>query len=264
MAESKPTRRPANFKDLTKSPPFGRLTVVAYDGARGKPKPRGYWRCECSCGSGVVVITQTANLTSGNTTSCGCLRRENMSKSEGKKAPDIPGEHRTLPAYPGYIFTSDGDVWSCWTTGPGNHMSLVYYKLSPGWTDAGYLNVNLLGEHRLVHQVILEAFVGPCPEGLECRHLNGNPADNRSSNLKWGTRAENIEDEKKHGKMTPERREEISSRKLDADGAREIFALRAQGFTCTVISERTGVSPSMVSMIGTGRCWSHATGHHDT
>jgi hypothetical protein len=182
-----------------------------------------------------------------------------MSGSEGKKAPDIPGEHRTLPAYPGYIFTSDGDVWSCWTTGPGNHMSLVYYKLSPGWTDAGYLNVNLLGEHRLVHQVILEAFVGPCPEGLECRHLDGNPGNNQRSNLKWGTRAENIEDEKKHGKMTPERREEISSRKLDADGARAIFELRMQGVTAREISESFGVSIAMVYMIGSRRCWRFAT-----
>ena len=47
---------------------------------------------------------------------------------------------------------------------------------------------------RLVHRLVLETFVGPCPEGMECRHLNDNPADNRLSNLCWGTRTDNMFD----------------------------------------------------------------------
>ena len=49
------------------------------------------------------------------------------------------------------------------------------------------------------HQLILFAFVGPKPNGMECRHLNGNPADNRLENLVWGTRRENVFDSIKHG-----------------------------------------------------------------
>ena len=52
---------------------------------------------------------------------------------------------------------------------------------------------------RLVHHLVLEAFVGPRPEGYECRHLNGDPTDNRPKNLIWGTSSENKRDIVQHG-----------------------------------------------------------------
>ena len=51
----------------------------------------------------------------------------------------------------------------------------------------------------LVHRLVLEAFVGPCPCNMECRHLDGNSLNNNLSNLKWGTRLENQQDSIKHG-----------------------------------------------------------------
>lgn len=50
-----------------------------------------------------------------------------------------------------------------------------------------------------VHRLVLEAFVGPCPEGMECRHLNGKQRDNRLENLSWGTPERNNQDKKLHG-----------------------------------------------------------------
>ena len=50
------------------------------------------------------------------------------------------------------------------------------------------------------HHLVLNAFVGPCPKGLQTRHLNGNPADNCVSNLVWGTAAENSKDMSRHGR----------------------------------------------------------------
>lgn len=66
----------------------------------------------------------------------------------------------------------------------------------------GYKRVTLpLPEkkNRTVHRIVLEAFVGPCPKGMECAHLNGNPADNRLENLKWCTRSENFSHKELHG-----------------------------------------------------------------
>ena len=50
---------------------FGRLVVIGYDGRRGRYP---YWRCRCDCGRETVV--RQANLKSGHTKSCGCMRRQ--------------------------------------------------------------------------------------------------------------------------------------------------------------------------------------------
>ncbi len=54
--------------------------------------------------------------------------------------------------------------------------------------------------NRYVHRLVLESIVGPCPLGMECRHIDGNPANNNIENLAWGTRTENIADRKRIGK----------------------------------------------------------------
>jgi hypothetical protein len=52
--------------------------------------------------------------------------------------------------------------------------------------------------HR-IHRLILETFVGPCPPGMECRHLDCNSKNNRLDNLLWGTRSDNRKDSIKNG-----------------------------------------------------------------
>lgn len=65
--------------------------------------------------------------------------------------------------------------------------------LRPGPMASGHLSVAIgKGNSRQVHQLVLEAFVGLCPEGHEVLHLDHNPANNKLSNLKYGTRSENI------------------------------------------------------------------------
>lgn len=50
-----------------------------------------------------------------------------------------------------------------------------------------------------VHLLVAEAFHGPRPEGQEVRHLDGDPANNRLDNLRYGTRSENTYDAVRHG-----------------------------------------------------------------
>jgi len=50
-----------------------------------------------------------------------------------------------------------------------------------------------------VHQLVLRAFVGPRPKGKESLHINGKATDNRLSNLRYGTRSENLRDLWRHG-----------------------------------------------------------------
>jgi hypothetical protein len=50
-----------------------------------------------------------------------------------------------------------------------------------------------------VHSLVLLAFVGPRPEGMLVRHLNGESSDNRLSNLAYGTPTENNLDTVRYG-----------------------------------------------------------------
>ena len=65
----------------------------------------------------------------------------------------------------------------------------------------GHLFVNLASpkQFRTVHVMVLEAFVGPRPEGMLALHWNDIPDDNRLENLRWGTPSENKQDEVRNG-----------------------------------------------------------------
>lgn len=64
--------------------------------------------------------------------------------------------------------------------------------------NGGYHRVQLWsGNHRhrkYVHRLVLEAFVGPCPDGMEACHWNDDPSDNRLENLRWASQSENTYD----------------------------------------------------------------------
>ena len=50
------------------------------------------------------------------------------------------------------------------------------------------------GHPRSIHRLVALAFLGPCPEGLECCHCDGNPHNNTPQNLRYDTRAANADD----------------------------------------------------------------------
>ena len=50
-----------------------------------------------------------------------------------------------------------------------------------------------------VHCVVLEAFVGPRPDGMVARHLDDNKDNNSLVNLAWGTNHENYMDQVRAG-----------------------------------------------------------------
>lgn len=258
MTETKFTGRKPWFEDLV-GRRFGRLTVVANEGLLCKTSNHRYWRCECSCGSGIFTIVQGSGLKNGTTKSCGCLKREIMTGSRGRPLAKIPGQVRTLGRYPGYVFTSLGEVWSSWNASRRPCMTMIYYRLRPRKADNDHLTVKVRKETQWLHRLILEAFKGPCPEGLECRHRDGNPANNRPSNLFWGTRSENIRDRIRHGKSANWSGSKHGEVKLDDDKARAIYMLRARGVTLKEIARKFGVSTATVWSVSKGRTWGRAT-----
>ena len=55
---------------------------------------------------------------------------------------------------------------------------------------------------RLVHQLVLEAFIGPRPGGMVACHNDGDPTNNHVDNLRWDTQSANLHDAVRHGTHT--------------------------------------------------------------
>jgi hypothetical protein len=84
--------------------------------------------------------------------------------------------------------------------------------LRPWIAPAGYPNVNLHGKRHTVHELVALAFLGPRPDGLWIRHLDGDPSNNSPSNLAYGTPSENALDMVSHGTHHEIRRERCPRR----------------------------------------------------
>src|SRR5262249_52870534 len=109
---------------------------------------------------------------------------------------------RPVPGYEGFYEVSDlGRVRSLHRRTVHGIQGGLLRKPLP--LPNGYLYVALYAQgksqNRLVHRLVLEAFPGPCPAGMECRHLDGDQANNTVANLAWGTHRENILDKRHHG-----------------------------------------------------------------
>lgn len=114
---------------------------------------------------------------------------------------------RPVPGWVGfYEVSDDGQVRSLPRVivgRTGKPLPVRGRTLRPTPNEDGYLKVALSRDNtrttRGVHQIVLEAFVGPAPDGAEACHNNGNPADNRATNLRWDTRSGNRRDRLRHG-----------------------------------------------------------------
>jgi hypothetical protein len=53
---------------------------------------------------------------------------------------------------------------------------------------------------QLVHRVVLETFVGSCPDGMECCHLDDVKTNNKLVNLRWDTHDANVVDKVRNGR----------------------------------------------------------------
>jgi hypothetical protein len=78
--------------------------------------------------------------------------------------------------------------------------------LRPYVNSYGYHNQTLFEGGRPIfttaHTLVMAAFVGPRPDGMDIRHLDGDPSNNALDNLAYGTRAENMQDKRRHGTNT--------------------------------------------------------------
>lgn len=138
--------------------------------------------------------------------------------------PIIETRYAAIQGFPGYAVGSDGTVWTFWKSRGGAVKGMEIgsspRKLSMQIRGGNkYLCVNLCENGRSkkfpVHILVLQAFVGPRPDGMVSRHGQCGRFCNRAENLTWGTQKQNIGDKHRDGtrvfgirhhaaKMTPE------------------------------------------------------------
>ena len=83
----------------------------------------------------------------------------------------------------------------------------------------GYPMVKIGGHTVKVHRLVANAFLGKKEDGMEIRHLDGNPKNNNVTNLKYGTHSENMRDAysyrgciMRNQKLSPDKASEIKRR----------------------------------------------------
>lgn len=124
--------------------------------------------------------------------------------------------------------------------------------MHPPTGAAGYPLIKLGRKFQTrLHMLILAAFDQPRPSAdVECRHLDGNPANNRIENLRWGTKAENYDDRRGHG--TANDGEQHGNAKLSNAAADLIRASRHRDSS---LAEALGVTRSTISKVRRGTSW---------
>ena len=174
-------------------------------------------------------------------------------------------EWRPILGYEEYYSVSDfGRVRSeeraVWRRTPGREHWLTVPEriLKATANQGGRMLVGLYRDGEVtcvqVHRLVLQAFVGPCPEGMEGCHNDGDPLNNHLPNLRWDTHASNQQDMVKHG--TRLRGERHPNHKLNRD---QVRAIRADARTPTSIAADYGVNPATVRDIKARRSWAWLT-----
>lgn len=109
-------------------------------------------------------------------------------------------------------------------------------------------------KNRYMHRLVLEAFVGPCPSGMEACHNDGNRANNALDNLRWDTRIANHADKAKHGTALKGEANKGGGKLTERD-VLEIRRRLDTGEAGTVLSKEFGVSNTMISKIKHNELW---------
>lgn len=158
-------------------------------------------------------------------------------------------EWKPIPGYEsGYQISADGRVWGVYRD----------REMRPRKSWAGYMRLSLYAadgavKTHSVHRLVLLAFVGPCPPGMEACHINGVRDDNRLANLRWDGKRENMLDQRRHGTLAKGERQGNS--KLDEGKVRDIKKRLASGESQRPIAEEYGITQAAVSLIARGKNW---------
>ena len=166
---------------------------------------------------------------------------------------------------------------------------------SPGVKSSGYHQVALYkngkATNRSVHRLVVEAFIGKIPKGMEVNHKDGNKLNNQLDNLEIVTKSENMKHAIQMGLHTPPKNRATGDRhwtklhphlvakgdrngaktkpectlkgsqcpssKLTEDAVRQIRRLADQGVGKKEIAAKFNVTTANIRYIVNRQSWKH-------
>ena len=155
--------------------------------------------------------------------------------------------------FSGYEVSNHGRVRS-W-------MSINYPRkiLSPAKTSTGYMQVSLALNGVMypvrVHRLVLIAFVGLCPEGMESCHKDGNRSNNFLYNLRWGTKSSNYQDRHEHN--TDNTGTKNGRATINEETVKQIRQMASEGKSLRSIERTLNLPEAVVSKVVHRKTWKH-------
>ena len=166
-------------------------------------------------------------------------------------------ELRPIPGASGYLASESGEIVS---ERRYEQKTLKACRHSGGYLQVGIRHDDGRIKTRLVHQLVLLAWVGPRPAGAVINHINGDKKDNRLANLEYCSQSQNMahacrlgltpKPPRRHGVLAPKA-------KLNEDEVCDLRREAARGVGLTQLAATYGITTATVSKVVLRRTWRH-------
>ena len=164
-----------------------------------------------------------------------------------------------IPGWKGYEVSNLGNARSWFNT---HSQVFTPYPLKQMLNDKGYPYIRVRKNCKKytlpIHRMVLEAFVGACPVGMQACHYDDNSLNNKLENLRWDTWKNNVLDSIRN--QTAPRGEQQRNAKLTGPEVLNIRERYARGEQSGSIAKDFGVSPTSIREVTCGRTWKHIGG----
>ena len=166
---------------------------------------------------------------------------------------------KDVVGFPGYKVGDWGGVFSLWEgSGRSSRIGTRLKKLKTSTDSHGREVISLSRNKKRVSLkvcwLVLEAFVGPRPLGMDACHFpDRNPQNNRVDNLRWDTKKANYRDRIIH--QTCNRGERNGSNKVTVNDVIRIRKMREGGCIARVIADKFDVTDANIYQICKGETW---------
>ncbi len=155
-----------------------------------------------------------------------------------------------IPEFPQYRVSDSGEILSYCRGKP----RLLKVRLTQRKAVVS-LRLNGKEYYFRVGPLVLTVFVGPRPLGMDCCHWDGNPMNNRVSNLRWDTRQGNVADSIRHGKVAVGSRNGQS--KLTESDIVSILRQASEGVAIRKLARIYNVAQATMRAVVRRKSWRH-------